>query len=361
MTFHRIMRKYETYECPKIDPQEVLNLIKIDRMRHGGIMVNYACTAACRHCAYACSPTRSGGYMSEETAEQTAKLLVSAGCRSIHIGGGEPLIDFEGLLKMLHIFSGAGIRIEYLETNAFWANDADSEAKIKAIMKTGVDTLCISIDPYHAEYVPYERPLLLAEKCENTGMGYFLWKQQFLRMLSKLEADVPHTRMEMEATLSKNYIADVAGMYGIGYNGRAVNIETEYCEKYPLQQSPQPSRNRLLSEAILDNRPCRGLLAADHFHVDCEGYYIPQGCSGIRLPLEKIIGGISKNEYRIFQDLLHGGVALIYEIAKEHGFTPDESGYPSKCNLCFHIRRFLSGFDYPELHAEHYTESLKYY
>ena len=322
-------------------------LIKIDRLHHGGIMVNYACNAACRHCAYACSPSRTGGYMSEETAKQTVKLLEVAGCYSIHIGGGEPFIDFEGLLKVLNIFSNAGIQIEYLETNAFWAKDADAEAKIKAVMEAGVDTFCISFDPYHAEYVPYERPLLLAQKCENTGMRFFLWKQQFISLLSKLEPGIPHTRMEMESTLSKKYVANVAREYGIGYSGRAINIESEYQVKH--------------FESIRDNQPCRNLFSTDHFHVDCEGYYIPFGCTGIRIPLEKVINGIPDGEYQIFESLLNNGVESIYNIAKDHDFVLDESGYPSKCNLCFHLRSFLSGFNYPELHAEHYTESLKYY
>ena len=65
-------------------------MITTDKLFHGGIMANYRCTAACRHCLYACSPERTDGYINEATAESVASLLRTAGCYSVHIGGGEP-------------------------------------------------------------------------------------------------------------------------------------------------------------------------------------------------------------------------------------------------------------------------------
>jgi len=64
---------------------------KVNALYSGaGIIVTYKCTAACLHCCYSSSPKRDGAYMSLETAEKIFALLNKAGCRAVHIGGGEP-------------------------------------------------------------------------------------------------------------------------------------------------------------------------------------------------------------------------------------------------------------------------------
>ena len=152
-------------------------MLKAGVLRHGGIMVNYKCTAACRHCLYSCSPTRGDGYMDEKTAGEICRLLRTGGCPSVHIGGGEPFLDFNGLVMMIRRLADAGITLEYVETNAFWAAESGVNEKISRLLDEGVDALCISLDPYHAEYVPYGLPLRLAELCSRAGMDFFLWKQ----------------------------------------------------------------------------------------------------------------------------------------------------------------------------------------
>jgi hypothetical protein len=320
-------------------------------------MVNYRCSAACRHCLYACSPTREAGYVDAEKAAEICRLLKAGRCGSVHIGGGEPFLDFEGLLVMVRALSGAGIRLDYIETNAFWVKSGEEKAagrRIDALMEAGVDALCISVDPFHAEYVPYGRPLLLARLCEKRGMGYFLWREEFLPLLSRIEGETIHSRAEMEERLSPGYIRKAADAYGITLGGRAVNIEEEY--------AGQKARN---AEELLDDDPCRGLLSTGHFHVDFHGNFIPPGCTGLRLPLAELVAGIAPGKYPVFEALYERGIRGLWELAGDAGFTANTAF--SKCNLCFHLRRFLSGIRaggrpaFAELDADHYEESLKYY
>ena len=327
-------------------------MLRTGTLHHGGIMVNYRCTAACRHCLYACSPSRESGYVTSQEAREICRLLLKGGCGSVHIGGGEPFLDFEGLLGMLRELGKNGVAVEYVETNGFWALPAGPEAeeapaKLGRLLDAGVNTLCISLDPYHAEYVPYGAPLALAALCEKAGMGFFLWKGEFVPRLSRLEPRGTYSRPEMEQSLSKTYIRDTAELYGISYGGRAVNIETEYRDHHPL-------------ESLLDPAPCRRLLSTGHFHVDRHGFFIPPFCTGLRIPLAEAVAGIPPGKYPVFEALYHGGVSALAVLAREQGFRP-RPAYPSKCNLCFHIRRFLSARNYMELYGEHYEESLKYY
>ena len=309
-------------------------MLKAGTLTHGGIMVNYRCSAACRHCLYSCSPTRSSGYADEETTEKFCALLRKGGCRSVHIGGGEPFLDFEKLVMVMRKLHRAGITLEYVETNAFWTagteNLKSASEKLRRLLDEGGPALCISIDPYHAEYVPYGAPIALAKLCEKTGVDYFLWKREFLPALSKLDSGKAHQRAEIEKAISRDYIYSTARSYGIGYGGRAVNIEREFKALYPVENF----------EA--DSSPCRNLISGGHFHVDKDAYYIPPRCTGIRIPLEELVNGIPPAKYPAFEALYTGGFSALFRLAGQYGFTPDAAGYPSKCNLCFHLRHFLS-------------------
>jgi hypothetical protein len=328
-------------------------MLRAGTLTHGGIMVNYQCGAACRHCLYSCSPDRRPGYVDEGRAEEICRFLIKGGCYSVHIGGGEPFLNFERLAMMVRKLNKAGIALEYTETNAYWAADiSETESikeKLKLLLSLGANTLCISVDPFHAEYVPYGAPLILAELCEKTGMDYFLWKREFLPALSRLDSKKTHSRPNLEKILSENYIRNTARLYGIGYGGRAVNIEREFGDLY--------SADRFASDAA----PCRNLLSAAHFHVDMDCHFIPSRCTGIRIPLPEAVDGIPPGKYPGFEALYSGGVSSLFELALRHGFSPDRAGYPSKCNLCFYLRYFLAGNDCAEFDINHYEEALKHY
>ena len=299
---------------------------------------------------FASSPRRAGGYISEEAARSLCAALRRGGCRSVHIGGGEPFLDTEGLVRLARIAHDAGITVEYVETNAFWVKSKSAAAVLEQLMQASVDTLCISIDPFHAEYVPYERPLQLAELCERAGMGYFLWRSEFLSTLKRLDPSKTHTRAEMAGKLSKDYVKKIADAYGVGYKGRALNIELEYTRRAPVEK------------LLAGGRPCGRLTSGGHFHADLYGRYVPPGCTGLSLPLDEAISGLPAGKYPVYEALCANGAEGILRYAEERGFKPDPGGYTSACALCFFIRRWLvENAPSPELDAEYYQASMEYY
>ena len=294
-------------------------MLSTGTLSHCGIMVNYQCNAACRHCLYSCSPARTPGYVSEDSMEEICRLLRKGGCRSVHIGGGEPFLDFEGLLMVVRKLRQAGIKLEYTETNAFWTapeqDQNDAREKLGRLLAEGANCLCISLDPFHAEYIPQSAPLALAKLCEKSGMDYFLYN---------------------------------ASLYPLQYGGRAVNMERESSTLFPVENFAS------------ENSPCRNLLSTGHFHVDMDRYFIPPRCTGILIPLSEAMDGIPPGKYPAFEALYSGGVSALLQLAAEHGFTPDKSGYTSRCNLCINLRHFLSEKEFKEFDKNHYDEALKY-
>ena len=318
---------------------------------HGGVMLNYRCTAACRHCLYACSPGLGEGCMSRDMAREVSALLAKGRIGSVHIGGGEPFLEFDGLLALTGELRDADIQLDYVETNAFWADSPSARERIRALRDGGVPALCISLDPFHAEYVPWDSPLRLARLCDEAGMDYFVWKKEFIPALSKLEKGKIHSRAAMEAVISPGYIAETAAAYGIRLGGRAVTIDEAYTAKKSVDD--------LMADAA-GGRPCGDLLSSGHFHVDMAGYFLPPLCTGLRLPLAELLEGVMPGKYPVYETLCEKGPAALFDFARFHGFGPEKSGYTSVCNFCFYIRRFLSGKGFMELDREHYEEALKY-
>jgi len=328
------------------------------KLGHGGIMPNYECSAACRHCLYSCSPTRTGGYMTEPIMDATILLLKEGGCRSVHIGGGEPFLDFDGLLTLCKKAANTGIAVDYVETNASWATDEETITRyLTQLRKVGVDTLCISVDPFHAEYVPYANPLRLAQVCQMQGFGCFLWQDRFLAMMQNISPHTAHSRALLEKGISQSYINDTANAYGIRYGGRAINIAMEYRPLKPAEE--------LLAGGV--GKQCNGLVSGGHYHVDMHGRFIPPGCTGYVIPLEEIVRGVPDGKYPVFEASLSGGSVALYELATSLGFIADAKGYPSRCELCFFMRKYLSEHGdhnhnaFAELDKEHFEQAMLYY
>ena len=84
---------------------------KIERLISGGLITNYFCPARCGHCLYACGPSREREYIGVGQAEELFRVAKRLGCASMHIGGGEPLVqpaDLVGVLAAARRAGGGG-------------------------------------------------------------------------------------------------------------------------------------------------------------------------------------------------------------------------------------------------------------
>ena len=314
------------------------------RSRHCGLVVNYKCNAACRHCLYACTPGRTDDYMTAEATERICSQLTKRGIKSLHIGGGEPFLHFEGLLKVVEVVINAGIDIEYIETNGFWSIDEKRALQYLAELKlAGADNFLISIDPFHIEFVPLDRPLRLAKLCDSVGFKYFFHQKQFVERLSALDTSKVYSRKELEEEISPEYLQEITGVYNVNPTGSAINLLEEFLPYKPV------------SEVLQKSHPCKYLINTDFIHIDLYEMYLMSLCSGIALPLKDAVEGIAKGRFPVFEALLSGGIRGLLDLAEGHGYEQEQSGYVSSCAMCFHIRRWLcESCDYVELDKEYH-------
>lgn len=297
---------------------------------YSGIIMNYVCTAACRHCMFASAPDCPKDYITPDMAERTAALLEEAGTSSVHIGGGEPFMNFRALCMLIEALNRHGVGVDYIETNAFWcSSDEFVRERLMKLRDLGVTTIMVSVDPFHIEFVPLERPIRLCQVMNECDFDYFIWKDRYLRRMIRFDRTKTYTREELQKALGADYITDTASEYGLGMNGRALAIAGDIYEKRP-------------AEKLAAAAPCSSLLDVCHCHLDLYGNIVPSGCPGIAADARDFLNeNIAPEQYPVMARLLSGGTKALYDYAAEKGFVPSAEGYPTRCAFCYAMREFL--------------------
>ncbi|MFP4521967.1 MAG: radical SAM protein [Fibrobacterota bacterium] len=320
--------------------------MNIKRLESGGIITNYNCSSSFLHCLYNSSPSRSSDYINKETAVSNIQKIVSLGCRSIHVGGGEPFLNRRGLIGFLETARQEGIGIEYIETNSSWCIDQESSTSfLRDVKDLGVNTLLVSMSPFHNAHIPFVKVKRLLECCRKAGISVFPWVAGFMPDIERFDINKVHTFDEYEAEFGPDYLKEVLSRYWISAGGRALSLLEKVSGKIPAE------------EIIGKSCGCRELENVSHFHLDLYGNYIPGLCAGLSVRTEDLGKELSFEKYPVLTLLNENGPgALARYASREYGFTPELS-YNSKCHLCRDIRRFLvaekkSGF--PELSPSEY-------
>ena len=323
--------------------------LSITRLSSGGVITNYSCVSHCGHCLYNCGPHREKDYLSGSAAERIFIRIRELGCRSVHIGGGEPLLSPGKLIDVLQAAQRVGVGIDYVETNSSWHVDPGrTEEMLAQLMDAGVPTLLLSISPFHNAHIPFSRVRGVIDACRRTGMHVFPWVNDFVRDLDRLGDADTHTMEEFEAAFGADYLARIPDRYWIHLGGRALDTFRTVFPTTP-------------AETVLERSPqscARALSDTTHFHIDLYGNYIPGLCAGLALDMSDLGSALPEGKYPLLDRLAATGIRGLFELAaEEYGYTPGKESYFNHCDLCTDIRGFLlnaAGERFAELAPEEF-------
>ncbi|MBO8130992.1 MAG: radical SAM protein [Candidatus Marinimicrobia bacterium] len=325
--------------------------MRIKNLTSGGIITNYSCLSQCAHCLYNSSPFREKDFMTIEMEIKVFRKIKDLGCNYVHIGGGEPFLNPESLYRVLKVAKKEGISVEYVETNASWFRGVDRDYDIlKGLKDTGVDTILISISPFHNEYIPLERVRELIIACDHVGIRILPWIIEFYYEIEKLGYG-KHSLQDFEKFYGRDYIMKLPERYWIKMLGRAGITFKRYMKSFSVNQILEKSG------------PCIELLNTTHFHIDLYGNYIPGLCAGIGLDFNDIDYGFYRNKYPLVNILLEEGVRGLYRTATTEYNYKAKNEYLDKCDLCQDIRRFFARNNYflSELKPVKFYEEIERY
>lgn len=329
---------------------DTMNSFIIRNLYSGGIITNYYCTSKCRHCLYACAPQRDKEYISKQMVKEVVKKIMSMGCYSIHIGGGEPMLDIPGLIKVAEVADEMGMSIEYVETNSSWYTNQEKAVEVLNELKNaGIRQLLVSISPFHNEHIAFIKQKAVINACREAGMQVFPWIMEFYPDLEGFDDQQTHALSEYQQKYGERYLQRIPSRYWTHLGGRAVYTFKEVLPLKPLDE-------------ILDNPGCSELTDTSHFHIDLYGNYVPGLCAGLAIKMNDLGNELSDEDYPIL-NILHGkGISGFLDYAvSETGFVPQEQ-YLNKCHLCNEIRIYLikvKGNIYRELKPDGYYMFVK--
>ena len=304
--------------------------LNIRQLISGGIITNYFCTSSCGHCLYNCSPRWEKRYIDADTAEKSLQTVRSLGCRSVHIGGGEPLLRPDDLAAVLRIAGELCISIEYVETNSSWFKDSRSaKTFLTELRHQGLNTLLVSISPFHNEHIPFFKVKGVMEAARQAGVGIFPWVIDFVSDLSQFDPAKTHSLAELSDIFGRDYVLQVLERYWIHMGGRAL-------ETY----RPLMGQKTFLQIMDESTATCYGELSnTGHFHIDLFGNYIPGLCSGLSIAIEDLAKPLSDETYPVLTTLCRHGIrGLVKMAADTFGYSPQKNLYINKCDLCTEVR-----------------------
>jgi hypothetical protein len=332
----------------------------------GGLILSYKCSAACRHCMYACSPRWPADWISDEDLDATLGQLARtiepsprgpegiSLSHGLHFTGGEPFLDFERLCRAVRVATELGIPSTFVETNAAWCvDDAKTREKLKALRAAGLKGIMVSVNPFFLEFVPFERTL--------RAIRYGL--EVFERNVAVYQLEYFHRFAEwgIRGTMTfEDFLRREAGsnpLAGVEFfvMGRAPYALGSFLQRH----LPTRPARRFLAEG------CQPPFLRDwHNHFDCYGNYVPGFCAGISFGdcrrLDALLReGVRVEERPVLALLIEEDLEGVLRLAVDLGYRESPAGYLSRCHLCVDIRRHLAATgEFAELAPRQFYEQL---
>ncbi len=307
---------------------------RIPRLKSGGLITTYHCVSRCGHCLYNCGPERSRGYMDRETAVDCFTRIRELGCRSMHIGGGEPVLRPEKLGEVLEAAADAGMDIDYVETNAAWFTEGGGTLEsLRTLKSQGLNAFLVSVSPFHNAFIPYGRVIGLMRACHDEGIGVIPWSHIFNPLLSKGDASKAQDWQTLEKAFKGHLASFVLNGYWLHPGGRALNFLRTWGQTDTLDRIFE--RDLYGCEKVLSD--------TSHFHVDLHGRYIPGLCSGLSIRLSDLGSTLDRSSYPLIHILMEKGVRGLYDLARiDFGYVPSREMFAGRCDLCNDIRSHLT-------------------
>ncbi len=335
--------------------------LRIPEPYSAGIFLTYKCSAACKHCLYACSPQWRADFLSLGDAERILSQLAERmrgkypfperiGVNDgIHFTGGEPFLNFDLLLELTRMARELEIPSRFVETNAAWCiNDEVTRGKLLALREAGLHGILISANPFALEYVPFERTARAARIARevfpphNVIVYQSLFYEEF-------------RSMGLKGTMAFDEYLRTSGR-GLRYmellpGGRVSYSLADLFRRHPAEHFFGAS--------------CRHELVRDwHVHVDNYGNFMPGFCGGLSLGDARELDalcrdGVDLDERPVLKALLED-LRDLYDLGRQFGYREREEGYVSKCHLCLDVRRHLvQQGDFKELQPRAFYEHLE--
>ena len=300
-------------------------------------LVSYKCTNECKHCALQASPNQADITIQPEDIRMYLEdITQDYDVSEVNFFGGEPLLNFNLLVRLIEEAKKFDIQKIGLPTNGYWGREEETAKKYAQKLKeVGVNLIGFSADVFHQEFIPLINVKRAIKAAHESGIETILSIAQVIGTPSE-----------------SNFFNDETNKIC-----KSISDEFKFCQiiQSQLQVKGRAIKNLLeyYSMISLPSEKC-SIFRTPMYMIDPYGWVFSQGCQGISLgnakknSLSKIISEFKPRQHPIISKVIgKGGVSSLLELAIEKGYEPLK-GYADKCHACYSAQKFLRPY-YPKM------------
>jgi len=272
-------------------------------------------------------------YLAEATAVSDLK--------SFMVFGGEPMLYPK---RVIAIFNKASqFRIPKIDmiTNGIWGKNKATAEKLAMKLKTaGLNTINISVDAFHLQFIPLEYPRNAALASLKAGIEDIKWN---VALIESINASNKYDKKTAQIQKTLQPIGIEANTFKIVPAGRAIQNLRQYfqpttlygpCEEEPLTGNTLTNPESICIEPSGSANIC---------------WNLPIG-NVKRLPLKRLITEYDWRRDPITRILVEEGPVGLLKLPEARDYQFQEEQYINKCHLCTEIRKTLK-LDYPNAYS----------
>ena len=134
------------------------------------LLLTWQCPAQCDHCVFTSGPHRQE-VLATDLAERIITAAASQPVRpAISFSGGEPFLVFDTLVHLTKLAHSLGCPTEVV-TSCAWATSSQvAHERLQVLAGTGLRTVCVSWDRFHAPYVRAGRVAAVITQARDLGL-----------------------------------------------------------------------------------------------------------------------------------------------------------------------------------------------
>jgi MoaA/NifB/PqqE/SkfB family radical SAM enzyme len=312
---------------------ELSKYMEIERIE---FVVTWQCGGKCEHCQVGDEINKSTSHnhiLSDDATGVIKKLSTVFDISSVMTFGGEPLYYPEVVTEIHKTARLCGIKTRQIITNGYFTNNEEkSKSVAMALADGGVNSLLLSVDAFHQEYIPMEPVLRFAKDVVDAMVP-----GAFLHPVWLVDEEHQNTyNIKTKEILEKFSGISIPVNRGnnIHQSGHGAKLLSEYFEDVEINSDEacgstpySEPLDKVTSISIIPNGDVMicGFIIGNIYKED----------------ILDIIAGYSPYEKEGMLAVINDGVPGLMAYAKSKGVEVDTSQYMTVCEACREIAKEL--------------------
>ena len=288
------------------------------------------CNSQCIYCQADASPLRNEVMDVKDAHNYLVEAAAVSDLKSFMVFGGEPMLYPARAIAIFKKAHQLNIPKIDMLTNGIWGKDKqEAETLAWKLKAAGLNTLGISVDAFHLQYIPLEYPRNAAQASLKAGIEQVTWN---VAVLESINAANQFDKKTSQILKTLEPVEIEAHIHKVMPVGRALQKILQYFQPASLDgpcEGEQPIGNVLTNPDSICIEPSGSVNIC---------WNLPVG-NARKTPLSRIITEYDWRKDPIIRTLVEEGPLGLLKHYEKRGYRFQKGQYVNKCHLCIDIRK----------------------